>query len=168
MPTTTVTRTYLRMTSRDALRPARSLPNARIERVSPCSTDRYRALYKMVGANWHWHDRDAWPDEQLAEHLEQPGVGVYVFRIGDEIAGYVELQRHAAGDVEIVYFGLVPEWIGKGLGGAMLTAATEISWQLGASAVWLHTCTLDHPAALANYRARGFEPYNVEQYEASL
>lgn len=168
MTTTTVTRTYLRMTSRDALRPGRALPNARIETISPCSTDRYRELYRAVGADWHWHDRNAWPDERLAEHLAQPGVSIHVFTIDGATAGYVELQQHDEGDVEIAYFGLVPEWIGKGLGGAMLTAATEMSWGLGATSVWLHTCTLDHPSALANYRARGFEPYKVEQYEASI
>ena len=162
----TATRTYLRMASPDALRPSRTVPNARMEPLVPCPAARYRELYRAVGGDWHWHDRDAWPDERLATHLAQSSVSVDVFTVDGETAGYVELQQHEAGDVEIAYFGLLPQWIGKGLGGAMLTAATEAAWRLSATSVWLHTCTLDHPSALANYRARGFEPFKVEQYEA--
>lgn len=169
MPTTTVTRTYLRMTSPDALRPRRDAPpGARVERVAPCGVDRYRELYRDVGSAWHWHDRDAWSDPRLAEHLAQPGVSVHVLTIDGATAGYFELQRHDDGDVELVYFGLVERFIGRGLGAYLLTAAVDEAWRLGATMVWLHTCTLDHPAALANYRARGFEPYRSEQYEAAL
>lgn len=165
--TTTVTRTYLRMSRSDALRPSRPLPNARAERLAPCTVVRYRALYAAVGADWHWHDRDAWPDERLAAHLADPSVGIYLFTVDGETAGYFELQQHAEGDVELAYFGLVPAWIGKGLGRAMLTAATKQAWQLGATSVWLHTCTLDHPHAIANYRARGFDEYRTETYEVA-
>jgi GNAT superfamily N-acetyltransferase len=164
---TTVTRTYLRMASAAELRPARAVPNARIELISPCSPMRYRELYAAVGDDWQWHDRDAWSDERLAEHLAQPGVGVYLFTVDESAAGYFELQQHDDGDVELAYFGLLPGFIGRGLGGAMLTAATEEAWRLGATSVWLHTCTLDHPHALANYRARGFEPYRSEEYLAN-
>jgi GNAT superfamily N-acetyltransferase len=163
--TTTVTRTYLRMSRPDALRPARPLPNATAERITPCSPARYRELYAAVGSDWQWHDRDAWSDQRLTEHLAQPAVTVYVFTVGGEPAGYFELERHDDGDVELAYFGLFPSHIGRGLGGAMLTAATEEAWRLGASSVWLHTCTLDHPHAIENYRARGFEEYKAECYE---
>ena len=169
MPTTMVTRTYLRMASPAALRPARTtVADARIEHVAPCPVERYRALYHAVGASWHWHDRDAWSDARLGEHLAQEGVHVHVLAVGGETAGYFELQRHDDGDVEIVYFGLLPPFIGRGLGGHLLTAAVEEAWRMGATSVWLHTCTLDHPAALANYRARGFEPYHSEHYQVSV
>jgi GNAT superfamily N-acetyltransferase len=156
------------MTRPDALRPARPLPNARIEAIDPCSPGRYRELYSTVGADWHWHDRNAWSDERLAAHLAQPGVSVHQFLVGAEPAGYFELQRHDEGDIELAYFGLFPEWIGKGAGGAMLTAAATEAWRRGATSLWLHTCTLDHPHAIANYRARGFEEYKQERYEATL
>ena len=165
---TTVTRTYLRMTRPDALRPARPVPNARVENLEPCSPSRYRALYAAVGGGWHWHDRDAWSDARLAGHLADPAVSVHLFVVGNEPAGYFELQRHDDGDVELVYFGLLPEQIGKGLGGAMLTAATTVAWRQRATCVWLHTCTLDHPHAIANYRARGFEEFKQGTYEATL
>jgi GNAT superfamily N-acetyltransferase len=163
--TTRVTRTYLRMISPDQLRPARAVPNARAVRVDPCSTARYRELYAAVGEPWRWHDRDAWSDDRLAAHLADPAVTVFLFVVGTEPVGYFELQRHDDGDVEIAYFGLFPDQIGQGLGGAMLTAATVEGWRLGATSVWLHTCTLDHPHAIANYKARGFEEYRREEYE---
>jgi GNAT superfamily N-acetyltransferase len=166
--TTTVTRTYLRMSSPDALRPAQDLPNARVERITPCLPIRYRELYSAVGADWHWHDRDVWSDERLAEHLADPNVHVYVFIVEGETAGYFELQRHDEGDVELAYFGLLPNHIGKGFGRAMLTAATIEAWRLGATIVWLHTCTLDHPHAIDNYRARGFQEFRQESYEVDL
>lgn len=169
MPTTTVTRTYLRMGTPEALRPRRDAPRgARIERLAPCTVPRYRELYRDVGRTWLWRDRDLWSDERLGEHLAQEGVSVHVLTVDGETAGYFELQRHDDGDVELVYFGLVERFIGRGLGGVLLTAAVDEAWRLGASSVWLHTCTLDHPAALANYRARGFEPYRVEHYETMI
>ena len=165
--TTTVTRTYLRMADPGQLRPARPLPNAGTVRIAPCTPGRYRQLYAAVGSSWHWHDRDAWSDERLAEHLVDPSVSVFLFTMNGEPAGYFELQRHDDGDVEIVYFGLFPDQIGKGFGGAMLTAATREAWEIGATSVWLHTCTLDHPHAIENYRARGFEEYKHETYEVA-
>ncbi|MFL5562001.1 MAG: GNAT family N-acetyltransferase [Gemmatimonadaceae bacterium] len=156
------------MTRPDALQPARAVPNARVETLEPCPPSRYRALYAGVGESWHWHDRNAWTDARLAAHLADPGVSVHLFVVDDEPAGYFELQRHDDGDVELVYFGLFPERIGKGFGGAMLTAATVEAWRQGATSVWLHTCTLDHPHALANYRARGFEEFKQETYETML
>jgi GNAT superfamily N-acetyltransferase len=165
--TTTVTRTYLRMARPEQLRPARPVPNAGAVRLSPCTTGRYRELYAAVGGPWRWHDRDAWSDERLAAHLADPSVSVFLFVVQDNPAGYFELQRHDDGDVEIAYFGLFPDQIGKGYGGAMLTAAASEAWRLGATSVWLHTCTLDHPRALDNYRARGFDEYKRETYEVA-
>ncbi len=166
--TVLVTRTYLRMLAADALRPARAAVGATTRRMTNCATDQYRELYRAVGDRWHWRDRNAWTDERLAEYLADPAVSIHLFEVSGEPAGYFELQRHQGGDVELVYFGLVPERIGQGLGGAMLTAAAKEAWRSGATTVWLHTCTLDHPVAIANYRARGFEPYRTESYEAPL
>jgi GNAT superfamily N-acetyltransferase len=79
-------------------------------------------------------------------------------------AGFFELKAHADGGVEIAYFGLLPEFIGRGLGKHLLTEAVERAWGLGARRVWLHTCSLDDKAALPNYLARGFRPFHEETY----
>jgi RimJ/RimL family protein N-acetyltransferase len=169
MASVEVTRTYLRLKPVAALARAPLPDGVRLLRRAPCTVDEYRAMYAEVGAPWHWHDRDAWPDEQLAAHLADPTV--VVWRLEDRDArflGYVELQRHPDQAVEIVYFGLVPAATGRGIGKGFLTAAVDAAVDMGGSHVWLHTCTLDHPAAQANYMARGFTPYASETYVQEL
>jgi GNAT superfamily N-acetyltransferase len=91
-------------------------------------------------------------------------VSVWLLTVESEPAGYFELRREPDGAVEIAYFGLVHPFHGKGLGGHLLTVATQEAWKLGATRVWLHTSTLDHPAALPNYLNRGFEIVRSEDY----
>ena len=85
----------------------------------------------------------------------------------DVLAGYYELRRDTDGGVEIAYFGLLSEFIGRGLGGALLTSAIEEAWSrhggIVPNRVWVHTCNRDHPQALANYQARGMIVYKVEE-----
>ena len=76
-------------------------------------------------------------------------------------------RRATDGSVEIAYFGLLPEFIGRGYGKHLLTEAVERAWSAGARRVWLHTCSLDDPAALPNYRARGFRPFREETYSVT-
>ena len=174
MPTVSVLRTYLEMRDPAQLRPAPLGPDreraerVRVEAVRPCPVALYRALYRDVGEAYHWRDRLAWSDERLAEYLARDAVSVWVLRVGDEVAGYFELLAGADGAVEIAYFGLVGRFIGRGLGKHLLTRAVEEAWRSGARRVWLHTCTLDDPAALPNYRARGFVPFRTETYEAEI
>jgi GNAT superfamily N-acetyltransferase len=164
-----VVRTYLEMRDPAALRGAAlSDPAVRFERADPCPTSLYRTLYQDVGEAYHWRDRLAWSDDALADHLARPGVEVWVLRVGGERAGYAELVRHDDGSVEIAYFGLRSGFHGRGLGKHLLTATVRRAWASGASRVWLHTCTLDGPAALPNYVARGFTPYRTESYTVDL
>jgi GNAT superfamily N-acetyltransferase len=95
-------------------------------------------------------------------------VSLHLLSVAGAPAGYFELERHRDGSVEISYFGLLPEYRGRGLGKYMLTEAVQAAWALGATRVWLHTCTLDHPGALGNYLGRGFRPLKTEAYEAIL
>ena len=128
----------------------------------------YRRLYHDVGAQWYWHDRLEWSDQELAEHLERPDVGLWELQVQGASAGYFELQRHDDGAVEILYFGLVPAYIGRGLGGFLLTEAVREAWAMGARRVWLHTCTLDSPNALPAYQARGFRAFRTERLEVDI
>ena len=88
--------------------------------------------------------------------------------MGAERAGFFELKRHFDDSVEIAYFGLLPGFLGRGLGKYMLTRAIEEAWALGATRVWVHTCTLDDPAALPNYRARGMTEFRRETYQTEI
>lgn len=169
MRTVEVTRTYLELTNPADLRGVSfSDPRARVERRAPCPVSLYRRLYKEVGEDWYWLDRLEWSDEQLAAHLARPDIAVFELMVGDDSAGYFELGKHADGSVEIVYFGLNPRYIGKGLGGPLLTTAVEEGWRAGASKVWLHTCTLDSERALPNYTNRGFRPFRTQRLEVDI
>ena len=164
-----VVRTYLELRSPDQLRPYQGGdPHGRFVHRDPCPVDEYRRLYHDVGERWYWRDRLAWSDERLAALLASPDIAVWECRVGDECAGYFELARQPDGSVEIAYFGLIPLYIGRGLGGAMLTKAASEAWSVGANRVWLHTCTLDSPRALPNYKARGFSEFRVERFVAQL
>lgn len=165
-----VTRTFLEMRNPSQLnRKPLPTPTARIDRVAPCTVEKYRELYNRVGGPWHWRDRLRWSDARLAEQLASENVSVWELRVGAEFGGYFELERQDAGDVEIVYFGLIPEFIGRGFGGAMLSRAVQEAFALGAARVWLHTCTLDSPHALPNYRARGFrETGQIEKFVVQI
>jgi GNAT superfamily N-acetyltransferase len=128
----------------------------------------FRRLYRAVGEAHYWRDRLVLADDELAAHLARPDVRVFVLRAGRDEAGFFELLRQGDRSVEIAYFGLTPAAQGRGLGRWLLVRAAEVAWDWGASRVWLHTCTLDSPAALPNYTSRGFRPYRTESYTADL
>ena len=160
-----VTRTYLELTNRAQFRPALgAFPNLTVRREAAPTAALYRELYRGVGGAYHWRDRWDWTDAQLAAHLAQPGITLHVARTGDSLAGFFELKREGPA-AEIAYFGLMPGAIGRGLGKHLLSQAVTDAFGAGASRVWLHTCTLDHPAALPNYQARGFRVFKTEEYE---
>ncbi len=171
--TVDVVRTYLSLPSVADLAPA-ALPRvpARLERLAPCPVPTWRALYAQIGAPWHWHDRDAWDDERVQRHLARPEVQVFrltaALGAGSGTAGFLELERHPDGSTEIVYLGLDRAAFGHGIGGWLLTEAVRLAFADGAHRVWLHTCTLDGPAALPNYEKRGFRIDRSETYQATL
>jgi GNAT superfamily N-acetyltransferase len=168
-PVVEVIRTYLELRSPAQLRPSRTDdPAVAFVRRDDITPSEYRRLYHVVGERWQWKDRTAWPDERLTEHLASPDVSVWECLVAGESAGFFELQRTADGSVEIAYFGLVDRFIGRGIGKAMLTRAAGEAWSFGASRVWLHTCTLDSPHALPNYKARGFEETRRETFVYQL
>lgn len=171
MPTVTVERTYLELTPRPVhlTGEEESLPaGVRIDEEFHCDVATYRTLYGDVGRAYHWRDRLSWSDEVLAAYLARPDIRIWILRDDDGVGGYFELARGEEGGVEIAYFGLLPSRHGRGLGKALLSRAIVEGWRWGAKRLWLHTCTLDGPAALPNYRARGFVPFKRETYEALL
>jgi GNAT superfamily N-acetyltransferase len=153
---------YLEMTDPAQLRPAaRGLPDAEVLLVDPPDPALNRRMYSEVGGPWQWLDRLPWDDERWRAAVERPEIETWVVTERGVTAGYAELER--AGDqIEIAYFGLLPGFEGGGLGGLLLTAVTRRAWELAPRRVWLHTCSLDSPAALPAYERRGFEIYRTE------
>ena len=160
-------RTYLELRDPDALRPARiDDPAVRVELVRECPASFWRYLYTEVGRAYRWIDRLPWSDRTIREYLADPAVSLWLMTVSGSPAGYFELRHDSVGGIEIAYFGLLDEFTGRGLGGYLLTFAVERAWEAGAGRVWLHTSSLDHPAALPNYLRRGFVPFDFEYYEA--
>lgn len=159
-----VTTTHLEMADRGQLRPARSatVPFDLVRVEIPCP-QLNRFLYTAVGARWTWYSRLPWSRARWLAYLDRPEVETWVAYVSGTPAGYFELERQDEGSMEIAFFGLLPSFIGKGLGGHLLPAAATRARVMGAKRVWLHTSDLDHPRALANYQARGFMVFKVEQ-----
>ena len=162
---TEVTRTYLEMWSPNDLRPALTPePEPDIGRLDRCPPELFRSLYAEVGRAFRWTDRLSWSDERVQRHLDDPRTSIWLMSWDAAPAGYFELCAPGDGAVEIVYFGLLPDFIGRGWGKYLLTRAVRAAWESGPKRVWLHTCTLDHPAALPNYLKRGFRLVREEIY----
>ncbi len=163
MPLTDVTIKFLEMTAPGDLRPKRaSISGVTVARVPHPMPELNRFFYAAVGAGYSWIDRLKWSLDDWRVYLNDPDIDTYVLAVGGIPAGYFELKRYRAGDIEIKYFGLIGSFIGKGLGAHMLTAATEAAWAAGAQRVILDTCSLDHPKAFENYVARGFRLYRTD------
>jgi len=139
-------------------------PSVRVEQVVECPPSFWRYLYTEVGRAYYWIDRLPWTDDEIRRYLAEPEVSLWLMTVRGAPAGYFELKRDRVGGTEIAYFGVLPEFTGRGLGGYLLTVAVERAWAAGTERVWLHTNTLDHPAALPNYLKRGFKAFHSEAY----
>jgi len=151
--------TSLEMRERPKPRPLPASP-LRLTRWPEPTADGYRTLFRRVGTPWLWFSRLMLSDEALLAIIRDPAVAVFavVDRGGVEI-GMLELDFRVAGACEIGFFGLVPELTGKGHGNWLMAQALALGWRKDVGRLWVHTCTLDHPGALAFYRRNGFTPF---------
>ncbi len=127
-----------------------------------------RFLYTAVGGDCFWLDRLKWSYAQWQSYLDREGLETWVAYVAGTPAGYFELEKQEGENIEIVYFGLLSQFIGQGLGGALLTKAVDRGWAMGANRVWVHTDSLDHPYALSSYLARGFRVFRIVHSEQDL
>lgn len=163
--------THLELLASDSLRAAVAIPaDVLLARASIPSPELSRFLYTAVGGDWHWADRLPWTWARWMEWVGRAEVETWVAHQRGTPVGYFELEAQPEGSVEIVYLGLLPGFAGKGLGGYLLTQAVHRAWRMrpGVRRVWAHTCTLDHPGALANYLARGFTVFKEEEADVDL
>ncbi|MBP7935164.1 MAG: GNAT family N-acetyltransferase [Phycisphaerae bacterium] len=150
--------TYLEMQSVAELRPKRcSDPAFQVREAKIRQWQVNRFLYEFVGSAWSWWEKLNWGEEQWRAYAEDEDLRTWIATYDGSPAGYFELRRDHEGGIEITYFGLAPAFIGRGLGGPLLTIALEAAWAEQPKRVWVHTCTRDHPRALANYQARGMK-----------
>lgn len=155
--------THMEMLRRPRL-PAPPPPAMKLSvlRADEISVPFYRYLYNTVGAPWLWYERRRLSDDQLAAIVQHPEVDVFVLSVSGEPAGYAELDRRAMPEIELAYFGLMPHFIGRGLGPWLLHWVIDAAWLREPKRVWVHTCNLDHPKAFVMYQRAGFAPYRQE------
>jgi ribosomal protein S18 acetylase RimI-like enzyme len=152
--------TYLEMFERPT-RPPRPAPLKKLAlmRAEDCTASYYRYLYNTVGEPWVWFERRVWTDERLAQVLRRPETELAILYVAGVPAGYYELDRGDPDNVELAYFGLVPDFIGRGLGPWLLDAAIDAAFRTEPKRLFVHTCTYDHPRALGLYQRAGFRVY---------
>ena len=154
--------TYLEMNSRQTTpSPSPSQPKIDISlmRAEKPTISFYRYLYNTVGENWLWWERREMPDNELSDIIRDEKVNIYVLYVRGVPAGFGELDRRIEGEIEISYFGLMPEFIGQKLGGYFLHWIINQAWNYNPLRLFVHTCSEDHPAAIHNYQRYGFLPY---------
>ncbi|PSR14799.1 GNAT family N-acetyltransferase [filamentous cyanobacterium CCP3] len=164
-----VTTWYLEMLDPAQLRP-RLIERADLEirqATVPCP-ELSRFLYTSVGGQWYWCDRLSWSRDRWLTYLDRSQVETWIAYVAGTPAGYIELEEQPGGNVEITCFGLLPQFVGQGLGGHLLTVGVQRAWQLATHRVWVHTCSLDGPFAYKNYESRGFTLYDTKTAIAEL
>ena len=148
--------TYLEMTEP----PAEPVPRGSLQlRRARLDVDAYRALFRKIGAPWLWFSRLAMSDSELEAIIANPQVELFEVTAVEAVVGMLELDFRVAGECELAFIGLVPNLTGEGHGRWLLAEAVHRAWREGVARLHVHTCTLDHPAALAAYRRAGFTPY---------
>jgi GNAT superfamily N-acetyltransferase len=150
--------THLEMTERPALRPD---PEGAwtLRKVPSPDLDWFRDLYRRIGEEWLWFSRLQMPDAELAAIIHSPMVDVYALVHEARDEGLLELDFRDAGQCELAFFGVTADLIGGGAGRWLMNRALELAWSRQVSRVWMHTCSFDHPSALAFYQRSGFRPF---------
>ena len=148
--------TYLEMTERPATRPVPATAVGAVLVEANRDPDRYRAAFRRTGERWMWVSRLTLDDAALVRLLDDPAVSTGVVSFEGRDCGILEIDCRTEGEAEITYFGLAPDAIGHGIGRWLMEQALDRAWSRPIRRLWLHTCTLDHPGALAFYRRSGF------------
>jgi GNAT superfamily N-acetyltransferase len=160
-----ITTTYLEMFSDTGRVVSPPFDGIEVRHVVRPSVEFYREIYDSVGSRWNWTSRKRLSDAALAEILGDPRVEIHQLLVNDVRAGFAELDGRVPGEIELKQFGLVPEFIGRGLGRFFLNWVIDRAFSHAPRRFWLHTCTEDHPGALPNYLKAGFEVYKTETHD---
>ena len=118
-------------------------------------------FYKQIGKKYRWTDRLIWTDLQWSNYVSNKNLETYVIKNCEDLVGYFELIFDK-NECEIAYFGILKEYIGKSLGGYLLSEAIKIGFEKKMKRIWVHTCSLDHQNAILNYKARGMKIFKTE------
>lgn len=147
--------------------PTPTLPAEKIAilRAEQSTVSFYRYLYETIGEEWLWWERRVMDDDELHAIIIHPQVEIFILYVRGVPAGYCELDCRVSDEVELLFFGLMPEFIGRGLGRYFLRWTIDQAWSHDPERVWVHTCTEDHANALPMYQKAGFEAVEQETIE---
>jgi GNAT superfamily N-acetyltransferase len=152
--------TYLEMRERPAAAPIAVPAACEVKLWEKPGAHEYLELFTAVGGEWGWSGRLILQDEELRAVIQAKKNEIFRLYCEGKVAGFAELDRRKVGQTEISYFGLLPGFIGRGLGKFLLSWTIQRAWQGETERVWLHTCQYDHAGALAVYRKAGFRVYD--------
>ena len=124
-------------------------------------------FYKQIGKKHQWVDRLVWQDKDWIKHVSNENLKTYILKEDEELVGYFELIFDK-NECEIAYFGILEEYIGKSLGGYLLSEAIKIAFEKKVKRIWVHTCSLDHQNAFLNYQARGMKIFKTEELKRKV
>ena len=141
--------------------------NFNIRLVDPADFQLNKFFYKQIGKKHHWRDRLVWKEKDWIKYVSNENVRTYILKEDEELVGYFELIFDKK-VCEIAYFGILEEYIGKSLGGYLLSEAIKIAFEKKMERIWVHTCSLDHKNAILNYKARGMEIFRTEQLKRKV
>ena len=151
--------TSLEMKSKPQAIEVKTDPRVSLVKIEKPDCVWYQNLFRALGEEWLWFSRLQLTDSQLNEIILHPQVQIYSFRIENKEAGLLELDFRTPGECELAFFGLRPEFTGKGMGSWLMQQAIELAWNQPIQRFWVHTCTLDGPGALSFYIRAGFQPF---------
>ena len=160
-----IDRYYLEITSIDKLKDKQKpIDNLKIDLLKSENFELNKFFYKQIGKKYQWVDRLVWSDATWQKYTANKNLKTYVLKENNNLIGYFELiYNDEASDCEIAYFGILEEFFSKGYGGYLLSEAIKLGFQSNVKRVWVHTCSLDHKFALANYLSKGFKVFKKEQ-----
>lgn len=127
-----------------------------LELMRHSEIERYLTVYRLLGERWMWFSRLTKPRAELEAIFTDPAIAVYAVRFEGRDVGLLELDFRVPGEGELAFFGLDEPVVGKGAGRWLMNRALALAWTKPISRFWVHTCTLDHPAALGFYQRSGF------------
>ena len=158
-----VKRNYLEINSlQDLIEGNKPSEDYSLSLIDPISFQLNKFFYKNIGKKHKWVDRLTWSEEKWIKYVSSKNVNSYVLKHRDDLVGFFELIFHPENnETEIAYFGILEEYIGKGYGGFLLSEALRIGFK-NAKRIWVHTCSLDHPNAIENYKSRGMKIFKTE------
>jgi len=151
--------TSLEMRERPPVRPGPTHPSWTLRQVERPDPAWYRALFRHIGADWLWSSRLELGDAALAAIICDPLVEVRTLAVDGRDEGLLELDFRTSGECELGFFGVSPSLVGSGAGRWLMNQAIASAWSRPITRFWVHTCTLDHPGAVAFYMRSGFRPF---------